>query len=111
MVVNNMNEYTCAVLAMPTVASFNSTCTILCMLWLLMYLNESHMASYGFTDIKNVGFLVQNNQKTINGLHVHERRECLNNREREREPFIPLPFVQGWYAHHFYHSEKRLERD
>ena len=34
------------------------------------------MASYGLTDIEDVGFLVQNNQKTINGLE----REIERNR-------------------------------
>ena len=37
-------------------------------------LYEPHMASYGLTDIEDVGILVQNNQKTINSLE----------RERER---------------------------
>ena len=37
-------------------------------------LYEPHMASYGLTDIEDVGILVQNNQKTINGL---EREKAL----------------------------------
>ena len=31
-------------------------------------LYEPHVASYGLTDIEDIGFLVQNNQKTINSL-------------------------------------------
>ena len=33
------------------------------------YLAESYIVTDGFTDIKDVGFLVQDNEKTINGLH------------------------------------------
>ena len=35
------------------------------------YLAESHILSYGFTDIEDVGFLIQYNEETINYLHVH----------------------------------------
>ena len=31
-------------------------------------LYEPHMASYGLTDVEDVGIPIQNNQKTINGL-------------------------------------------
>ena len=73
-------------------------------------LYESHMASYGLTDIEDVGILIQNNQKTINGLQREstwrlrdkreergrERGEGGGGRGREnRESFVPLPFVQG----------------
>ena len=39
------------------------------------YLDEPHMAGYGLTDIEDVGILVQNNEKTINGLHVERGLE------------------------------------
>ena len=50
-------------------------------------LYESHVASYGLTDIEDVGFLVQNNQKTINGLRERKRvyNEGGGGREREKE--------------------------
>ena len=33
------------------------------------YLSESYTIQDGLVDIEDVGFLVQNNEKTINGLH------------------------------------------
>ena len=50
-------------------------------------LYEPHMASNGLTDIEDVGILVQNNQKTINGLQRETERaiECINEGEREKE--------------------------
>ena len=38
-------------------------------------LYEPHMASYGLTDVEDVGILIQNNQKTINGLEIERERE------------------------------------
>ena len=58
------------------------------------YLAESHIASDGLTDIEDVGFLVQNNQKTINGLERGKEyimrgggggRERKKERKKERE--------------------------
>ena len=91
------------------------------------------MASYGLTDIEDVGILVQNNEKAINGLHGEGERVCIKEKagwrerererererqtdkerekEREREKHSPLPFVQGCNAHCFHRSEKRLHRD
>ena len=45
------------------------------------------MTSYGLTDIEDVGIFVQNNQKTINGLHGERirMREERGERERKRE--------------------------
>ena len=49
------------------------------------------MASYSLTDIEDVGILVQNNQKTVNGLYGRENLKygcvcvCVRERERERD--------------------------
>ena len=74
------------------------------------------MASYGLTNVEDVGIPIQNNQKTINGLERERGIKLMRKGERQRErvkkeKLIPPPFVQSWNAHCFCYSEKRLHRE
>ena len=54
----------------------NDTVTKYIPLYVLSHLFQPHIVNNGLTDIEDVGILVQNNQKTINGLYGG--RESLN---------------------------------
>jgi hypothetical protein len=60
-------------------------CILIVCIHFAVNLYESHMASYGLTDIEDVGILIQNNQETINGLEKErENVKMRDGRERGR---------------------------